>query len=84
MTIVALSIVRPGEVTARAPTSAWYPVPLSRMPVTGSVRLACCALAPTARRRLKLSTEIVVFTKSPKEYLKTASRRLLAVPPDLT
>jgi len=54
------------------------------MPSMGWVRRACCALAPTARRRLKLSAEIVVFTESPKKYLKTASRRLLAVPPDLT
>jgi hypothetical protein len=35
MTIVALSIDWPGAVTARAPTSAWYPVPLSRMPSMG-------------------------------------------------
>jgi hypothetical protein len=38
------------------------------MPSMGAVRLACCALAPTARRRLKLRAESVVFKKSPKEY----------------
>src|SRR5687767_13533779 len=52
MTTVALGSIWPGAVTTRAPTRAWKPVPLSRSPVTGSVREVCWAsraLAATSR-----------------------------------
>src|SRR5688572_30464525 len=65
MTMVALSIAWPGAVTTRAFTSAWYPVPLSRMPSTGSVRVACWALALADNSKPRLSDVMKAFTAVP-------------------
>ena len=65
MTMVALSITWPGAVTTRAPTRAWNPVLLSRMPVTGSVRVACWAWSPLATSRVRQRLERNALTKSP-------------------